>query len=172
MTSESKDKTIKVELDKVFELNRCEVINDIRKAYENQSTDSLSYEQIMNTVNEIESSISSQLETNQNKINKTKIKTKRSPTIYNEFVKNMIKQVKEMHPDTNKNELMRECGRIWTSLTSDEKFDKNDLEKVRNIKLADIKDFPSFTKEEKKPEKKPSTKESARETKASTKGKK
>jgi len=165
----SLDKVIKVELEKVFELHHFKVINDVRKVYEAEDSKTLSYEKLMKTLDELEASVSSDLETNQNKQNKTKPKTKRSPTIYNEFVKHMIKQVKEMHPDTNKNELMRECGRIWTSLTSDEKFDRNDVDKIRSIKLADLKNFPSFVKPDDKPDDKPVSKPSA---KAPAKGKK
>lgn len=151
MTASNNDKTIKVELDKVFELHRCEVINDVRKTFETENTVSLSYSQIMKTLDELESSVTAQLEVNQNKNTKTKTKAKRNPTIYNIFVQHMIKQLKEMYPETDKNELMRECGKIWTFLTSDEKFDKNDEEKVKSIKLKDLKDFPSFAATDKKP---------------------
>lgn len=152
MAASNSDKTIKVELDKVFELHRCELINDVRKTYESENATTLSYGQIMKTLDDLESSVSAQLEVNQNKNTKTKTKAKRNPTIYNIFVQHMIKQLKEMYPETDKNELMRECGKIWTFLTSDEKFDKNDEEKVKNIKLKDLKNFPSFAStQEKKP---------------------
>jgi hypothetical protein len=147
MASVSKDSTIKVELDKVFELHRCEVINDVRKTYETEGKDSLTYEQIMKTLDELEASVSSQLEVNQNKSNKNKTKVKRNPTVYNIFVQHMIKQLKDMYPETDKNELMRECGKIWSFLTSDEKFDKSDEDKIKSIKLKDLKNFPSFAQE-------------------------